>query len=365
MLLPGSDTGTRRHSVCRGIRVSGGRSPRPARMGLGPKCGRSPVLNAEQIELRRVAIIRRCGAWTAHTISLGGGLNTWDRTHPKYEAQVAVIAAHLRRIMQCVADVMHRPLASLRVLDLACLEGLYGIEFARQGAEVVGIEGREANLEKALFAKDVLGLSNLTLIQDDVRNLSVERYGSFDVVLCLGLLYHLDAPDVFHFVERMAQVCRRVAVVDTHVAVRADQTCRHGGREYHGWHYTEHPPGATDEEKIRDLWASLDNNKSFWLTRPSLYNLLSLAGFTSVSTCQSPANPGQWTDRDTLVAVKGQRVELFSTPDAKGGQDELWPEQNEAGLHCAQREPLAAGQARPVSLRKQGLLGRLLRIPRG
>ncbi len=320
-------------------------------------------MNAEQIAERRSEIVRRHGEWTAHTISLGEGLNTWDANHPRFPAQVAGIAAHLRRIVQSVADVLNRPLAGLRVLDLACLEGLYGIEFARQGAEVVGIEGREANLEKARFAGDVLGLSNLTFVQDDVRHLSVEKYGSFDVVLCLGILYHLPAPDVVHFVGRLASVCRRVAVIDTHVAVHGVQTVRHEGHDYRGWPFTEHPEGATAQEKTRALWASLDNNQSFWLTRPSLYNLLCRSGFTSVHACHVPTSPGQWTDRDTLVAVKGQRVELLCTPGLDDRPEEPCPEENEAGLFPAQRKALSAGGPQPPVLRKQGLFQRILRLP--
>ncbi|MBI3796935.1 MAG: methyltransferase domain-containing protein, partial [Deltaproteobacteria bacterium] len=93
-------------------------------------------------------------------------------------------------------DFLHQPLHNLRVLDLGCLEGMYALEFAQHGAQVLGIEGRLANIEKARFAKRVLGFSNCDFVQDDVRNLSLAKYGDFDVVLCCGILYHLDAPDV-------------------------------------------------------------------------------------------------------------------------------------------------------------------------
>src|SRR5262249_350381 len=115
-----------------------------------------------------------------------------------------------------------KPLDTVRVLDLACLEGLHSVEFALNGAKVVGVEGREANLAKARFTKDALSLGNLELVHDDVRNLSRERYGEFDVVLCLGILYHLDTPDVMKLAKNLAEVCTRVAIIDTHL--------RYGGR---------------------------------------------------------------------------------------------------------------------------------------
>ncbi len=71
------------------------------------------------------------------------------------------------------------------------------VELARLGANVVGIEGREANLAKARFAKEALSLENPEFHQDDVRNLSKEKYGRFDVVLCLGILYHLNRQTFF------------------------------------------------------------------------------------------------------------------------------------------------------------------------
>ena len=42
-----------------------------------------------------------------------------------------------------IQDITQCNFKELRILDLACLEGQYAIEFAMQGAEVVGIEGRD------------------------------------------------------------------------------------------------------------------------------------------------------------------------------------------------------------------------------
>src|SRR5947207_2409975 len=255
-------------------------------------------MDYSQLNERKAGVVARHGEWTAHNIHLGGGLYTMG----EYVRGDEILA---RRLLQIASDLTGRPLADLRVLDLACLEGLYAVEFARHGAAAVGVEIREANLEKARFAKEALGLERLEFVLDDVRNLSAEKYGEFDVVLCIGILYHLDAPDVFDFVHRMAEVCRRCLVIDTHVSNTNEVAVVYGGHEYAGRYFGEHAPDATTEEKAKVLWASIDNEKSFWLTRTSLYNLLARAGFTSVYECHNPAVRNKFGDRVTLVAVKG------------------------------------------------------------
>jgi 16S rRNA G527 N7-methylase RsmG len=276
-------------------------------------------MDAGQIKQRRQEIVERFGPWTGHNIHLRDDLYT-------IEPKVVGDEVKLRRITQVVSDIAGRPLADLRVLDLGSLEGLYAVELARHGASVVAVEIREANIEKIRFAKEALGLDNLEIVCDDVRNLSAEKYGRFDIVLCLGLLYHLDAPDVFHFTKRVAEVCRRAAIFDTHVSLADETSQAYDGEEYWGMDFLEHRDDETEEEKKKKLWASAGNPKSFWLTKPSLNNLLSRVGFTSVYECYNPSEINKPADRVTLVALKGERAALLSAPLLSGLAEERWPE---------------------------------------
>jgi len=219
----------------------------------------------------------------------------------------------LRRIVQVAADLLGKPLSQARVLDLACLEGHYGIEFAMHGATVVGIEVREANIIKARYAQQQLGLKNITFINDDVRNLSRAKLGGFDIVICSGILYHLDVPDVFELVRRMYEVCDRLLVIDTQIALSPRVTVSNGGRTYSGLKYREHDEGADREKKYEDLWASIDNDESFWFTHPSLCNLIADVGFTSMLRVENPDMPATAVDRQTYVAVKSDRSEIRSS----------------------------------------------------
>ena len=294
--------------------------------------------------------VERHGPWTTN-ITLAPGLRTRSDAPDENDRK------RIRRLVQIVSDVAGRPVADLRILDLACLEGQVAIEFAMLGARVVGIEGRESNIAKARFAAEALGLANLELHQDDVRNLSRESYGRFDVVLCLGILYHLDDEDMFGFMEQIAEVCDGVALIDTHVGHSAERTYLRNGKAYAGTSYVEHEPDTADEDKIANPWASLDNVTSLWLTRPSLYNLLSASGFTSVWECQQPRWVGSWVgmvdDRVTLLAVKGEHLSsLPSDPHTAVSEDD-WPELEATveGAAAASDEQLQAARRRVRRLR--------------
>jgi SAM-dependent methyltransferase len=257
------------------------------------------------IAAERQAVIDDVGEWTDHNIHLVDDLYTINNQ---------VCSLRLRRILQVVSDLSDRPLEDLRVVDLACLEGQYAIEFARQGATAVGIEGRKQSVRKVEFVKKVLGLDNLEVFQDDIRNLTPAKYGLFDVVLCLGVYYHLNAPDLFEMMEKMYQATERLLVIDTYVSVFDRECFEYKGNSYWGVSVSEHAAGATDKEKKADLWASLDNNTSVWLTKASLLNLLAHVGFTSVYECFVPNDGGKLRDRITLVAVKNRRQPILSIP---------------------------------------------------
>ena len=276
-------------------------------------------MNLEQIEKKKLAIIESFGPWTAHCIHLADGVYTFD--HPEMDPR-------LRRMLQMSLDIVQEPLKNMRVLDLACLEGQFGIEFALHGCDVLALEGRESNVAKARFVKEVLGLDNLELAREDVRHLNQERHGFFDVVLYLGILYHLDASDAVKFVEKISQLCKRVAILDTQISPCATESYTWRETTYWGTYYKEHDIRATAEQKAASVWSSLDNNRSFIFTRPSLCNLLRHVGFTSVYECLNPyeyANPRCplaaeddrhmiVRDRVTLVAIKGKNETLLSSP---------------------------------------------------
>jgi hypothetical protein len=269
-------------------------------------------MNLDELKQKQQAIINNFGPWRASNIHLFGGFYTiGDR--------ICGDEIKLRRVLQIVSDTTQQPFKNLRIVDLACHEGIYAIEFARHGANALGVEGRQAHIEKARFVKEALSLDNLDFVQDDVRHFSKDKYGLFDVVLCLGILYHLDAPDVFHFLERIGEACQRVAVFDTRIASGPTLEYVYEGTTYWGHRIGEgHKETDSLEKKIKRYWASLDNVTSFHLSKTSLYCLLGRIGFTSVYECYIPPEPEKPMDRVTLVAIKGKQEHVISAPQMEG-----------------------------------------------
>jgi tRNA (mo5U34)-methyltransferase len=84
-------------------------------------------------------------------------------------------------------------LSGSSVLDIGCNGGFYCLEMKRRGASrVLGIDSDETYLAQARFAAEVYGASI------EFRRMSVYGIGAlkekFDLVLFMGLLYHLRYP---------------------------------------------------------------------------------------------------------------------------------------------------------------------------
>jgi SAM-dependent methyltransferase len=261
-------------------------------------------MDREEIARRRDEIVRRDGAWWDN-FELADGV--WTRQAS------GMPNPRILRTVQIVEDLARKPLTECRILDLACADGHFALEFAMRGAAVVGVEGRETGIRKAVFAQEALGLENATFVCEDVRAVSVDRFGPFDIVLCLGILYHLPANALVDFLRTLAKMCSDLLLIDTLISLSSEACFTCEGRTYHGTLLREHLRGDTEEMKRDRPRASLRNDISFVLSRPSLVNLLSDVGFSSVYECFNPPVRGVRT-RCTFLAVRGNRTKLKTFP---------------------------------------------------
>ncbi len=205
------------------------------------------------------------------------------------------------------------PIKKIRVLDLGSYEGIYSVGFAQLGAEVVSVEGRRINFAKMKVAKEYLGLRKLDVVQADVRTITRETYGRFDIVLACGIMYHLDAPSVFEVSKNISDMAERLAIIDTHISLSRPVSHIYKERAYWGMIHKEFDAGISTHEKELYLANALDNNESFWLTKISWLNLLKSLEFNTVYECLVPQaeREKRLYDRATLVAVKNLKSKSF------------------------------------------------------
>jgi tRNA (mo5U34)-methyltransferase len=108
----------------------------------------------------------------------------------------------------------------LRVLDIGCRDGFFAFEMERRGASVTGLDYAAPDVTGFGIASRLLG-SRVEYVVANVYDLEPERFGVFDVVLFLGVLYHLRNPllalDQIHGVTRRGGL----VFVETEVALGA------------------------------------------------------------------------------------------------------------------------------------------------
>lgn len=102
----------------------------------------------------------------------------------------------------------------LRVLDLGTRDGFFAFELERRGAEVVAVDYMPATQSGFAVAATLVGYKGMYL-QENIYNLDPKQLGTFDLVLFLGLLYHL--PDPLRALRIARSLCRKQLYCETYV----------------------------------------------------------------------------------------------------------------------------------------------------
>jgi tRNA (mo5U34)-methyltransferase len=213
-----------------------------------------------------------------HTIDLGQGVTTPGIDQTPYR---------LARLD------LPTSLAGLSVLDIGAWDGFFSFEAERRGAARVlatdfyswhGV-GWGTGQGKAGFelARRALG-SKVEDLDLDVMDLTPERVGMFDVVLFLGVLYHLKHPLLA--LERVAALTRRLLIVETVVDLVG---IRRPAVAFY--------PGTELNADPTNWWAP---------NVPAMEGLLRTAGFPTVRTVTALPSPPRRLARAAYHALTGR-----------------------------------------------------------
>jgi hypothetical protein len=281
--------------------------------------------------------------FTSHNIRLDNGSFTKPDMRYSIDAHGWIVSA--RRLLDTVfpGDKNH-----YRLADLGCLEGGLAVEFARMGFQVLGVEVREANIAACNYVKANTNLPNLEFIKDDARNIA--KYGVFDVVICCGLLYHLDKPK--EFLNTLSAVTTKLLILQTHFSMDTKKT--DPKNKEHRWFGIARKPLAsvesynpepadkfnlselTENEMLRGRWytefandeafskrdsakwSSWDNRRSFWIQREYLLQAIHDVGFDLVMEQYDSLGPNivesmlcgsyKAESRGTFIGIKTEKA---------------------------------------------------------
>jgi len=151
---------------------------------------------------------------------LGGGV----RTRPMGPELQAVHDARAAIAEPVVRSALGKAGPQASALDLACSEGWFAHRLLEWGAHRAhGIDVRPENVHRAELLRDHLGARRLTFEVADVFDLGGREPA--DVVLCLGLVYHLEDPVGALRIARA--LTRGVCVVESQLT-EPHEPLRHG-----------------------------------------------------------------------------------------------------------------------------------------
>lgn len=138
-----------------------------------------------------------------------------------------------------------RTLQGKRILDLGCNAGFWSLCAIEAGCDyVLGIDGRQMHVDQAEFVFQVKGIERerYDFRVGNVFDVLGEELGTFDIVLCLGLLYHI-CKHVQLF-EGIAAVNSDILVIDSRLSPLPGSLLQLGRES------TESPRAAIDYELV-------------------------------------------------------------------------------------------------------------------
>jgi tRNA (mo5U34)-methyltransferase len=162
--------------------------------------------------------------WWFHQIDFGNGILSpgWIKK------------SKIERVSKILFDL---PVEGKSVLDIGCWDGAYSVEAVRRGARRVLATDHFTWSEQGCGDRRAFELTrkhlapSIEVMDIDVPDLSVDRLGTFDIVLFCGVFYHLRHP--FEALERVAKMASECLVVETHL-MRLPFTTRPHMRFYPG-----------------------------------------------------------------------------------------------------------------------------------
>jgi SAM-dependent methyltransferase len=111
-------------------------------------------------------------------------------------------------MLQPVLVDLQEKSGSQSAADVGCGVGYFSGFLRELGFDVVGFDGRPENLSEAKRR-----FPSIEFRQANVEDMSVPECGSYDLVLCLGLLYHLENP--LRALRNLSMIAKKLLLIES------------------------------------------------------------------------------------------------------------------------------------------------------
>jgi len=226
--------------------------------------------------------------------------------HHRIEVAPGVWTPGLQDTQTVLSQIgMPDDLSGMRVLDIGARDGFFTFEAERRGArEVVALDNEPPDHTGFAIAAELLG-SNATYVTENVYSLDPARYGRFDLVLFLGVIYHLRHPLLA--LDRIHDVAEPGALLllETHMIDEGLVDAAGEWRRLADFH-----PDLADLPLVQyypDDMLGNDPTSQWAPSRVALAGWLRAAGFEPLSTWQHAFRGGAVARRQELGA-SGERA---------------------------------------------------------
>ncbi|MEI6514291.1 MAG: DUF1698 domain-containing protein [bacterium] len=235
-----------------------------------------------------------------HTIELPGGIITPG-------TQDSIINSKLFQIP--------KDLTGMRVLDIGCSDGAYSFECEKRGAlEVIAIDDFSSvfiDAPNGFHVAHKLLNSKVKFYQSSMFDLDSKVTGQFDLILFLGVLYHLQNPMLA--LEKLSAICRGQIILET---LLAPENKAMGNRSYIEFY---------EEDEI-------NKDPTVWCapTLEALKAMLRSVGFCNVVTVHADLNPplpsgivhaftpSKGSDAEEFIEKNGTKIAMISAKEILG-----------------------------------------------
>ncbi len=199
--------------------------------------------------------------------------------------------SHYVSLMEARGETMRRLVEELKrilnlatALDAGCGVGFFAKTLHDLGLRVCGFDGRSENVEEARRR-----YPGIPFEQGNIENTEIRKLGEFDLVLCFGLVYHLENP---------LAAMRHLRAL-TGKGLLLESMCFPEGRP---WMLLREEPSSEDQSLT---------NTAFYATEGCLVKMLYRAGFPQVYRLEQLPEHDDF--RETREHVR-RRTILFASP---------------------------------------------------